>query len=144
MPPLVCPRNDVWETSVKIPYWCRVTARPIRSTTQIWVVTRHQYAFSALVSQTLFRGGNRWWQHAMSAVFSGYSLSSIFGYHESGVSQPANRLFLFLFLLLSLKRLHFQLPWQVFMICRPTTLVSSLVLTLVLVVQSVSHFQMIA
>ena len=29
-------------------------ARPIRSTTQIWVVTRHQYGFSALVSQTPF------------------------------------------------------------------------------------------
>ena len=32
------------------------TARPIRSTTQIWVVTRHQYGISALVSQTSFRG----------------------------------------------------------------------------------------
>ena len=31
-------------------------ARPIRSTTQIWVVTRHQYGISALVSQTLFGG----------------------------------------------------------------------------------------
>ena len=31
-------------------------ARPIRSTTLIWVVTRHQYGISALVSQTSFRG----------------------------------------------------------------------------------------
>ena len=31
-------------------------ARPIRSTTQIWVVIRHQYGISALVSQTSFRG----------------------------------------------------------------------------------------
>ena len=30
--------------------------RPIRSTTQIWVVTLHQYGISALVSQTLFGG----------------------------------------------------------------------------------------
>ena len=30
-------------------------ARPIRSITQIWVVTRHQYGISALVSQTSFR-----------------------------------------------------------------------------------------
>ena len=30
--------------------------RPIRSTIQIWVVTRHQYGISALVSQTSFRG----------------------------------------------------------------------------------------
>ena len=29
---------------------------PIRSTTQIWVVTRHQYGISALVPQTSFRG----------------------------------------------------------------------------------------
>ena len=31
-------------------------ARPIRSITQIWVVTRHQYGISALVSQTSFGG----------------------------------------------------------------------------------------
>ena len=31
-------------------------ARPIKSTTQIWVVTRHQYGISALVSQTSFGG----------------------------------------------------------------------------------------
>ena len=31
-------------------------ARPIRSTTQILVVTRHQYGISALVSQTSFGG----------------------------------------------------------------------------------------
>ena len=30
--------------------------RPIRSTTQIWVVTRHQYGISSLVSQTPFGG----------------------------------------------------------------------------------------
>ena len=31
-------------------------ARPIRNTTQIWTVTRHQYGISALISQTSFRG----------------------------------------------------------------------------------------
>ena len=37
---------------------CRVgnLFQPIRSTTQIWVVTRHQYGISALVSQTSFGG----------------------------------------------------------------------------------------
>ena len=30
--------------------------QPIRSTTQIWVVTRHQYAISALVPRTSFGG----------------------------------------------------------------------------------------
>ena len=29
---------------------------PIRGTTQIWIVKRHQYGISALVSQTSFRG----------------------------------------------------------------------------------------
>ena len=31
-------------------------ARPSRSTAQIWVVMRHQFGTSALVSQTSFRG----------------------------------------------------------------------------------------
>ena len=31
-------------------------ARPIKRTTQIWVVRRHQYGSSAFVSQTSFRG----------------------------------------------------------------------------------------
>ena len=31
-------------------------ARPIRITTQIWVVTRHRYGISALVSQASFGG----------------------------------------------------------------------------------------
>ena len=37
---------------------CRVgnLFQPIRSTTQIWLVTRHQYGISALVSQTSFGG----------------------------------------------------------------------------------------
>ena len=30
--------------------------QPIRCTAQVWVVTRHQYGISALVSQTSFRG----------------------------------------------------------------------------------------
>ena len=30
-------------------------ARPIRITTQIWVVTRHQYEISVLLTQKLFR-----------------------------------------------------------------------------------------
>ena len=31
-------------------------AQPIRSTTQIWVVTHHRYGISTLISQSLFRG----------------------------------------------------------------------------------------
>ena len=30
--------------------------QPIRSTTQVWVVTRHQNAISTLIPQTSFRG----------------------------------------------------------------------------------------
>ena len=40
-------------------YWLNQishAARPIRSTTQIWIVTRHQYGISALISQTSFGG----------------------------------------------------------------------------------------
>ena len=42
-----------------LPNWLKQishAARPIRSTTQIWVVTRHQYGISALVSQMSFVG----------------------------------------------------------------------------------------
>ena len=35
-------------------------ARPIRSPMQIWVVTRHQYGNSVLLSQTSFGAGGRW------------------------------------------------------------------------------------
>ena len=63
--PLISPPNDVWETSVEIPYWWLVTAsdwlnqiyhaaRPFSSSIQIWVVTRHQYGISALVFPTSF------------------------------------------------------------------------------------------
>ena len=41
-------------------------ARPIKTTTQVWVVTRHQYGISELVSQTSFR---QWWRREMSALF---------------------------------------------------------------------------
>ena len=68
-PPLVSPLNDVRETSAEIPPilmtrhypdpgcssdW--MDFQPIRSTAQIWVVTRHQYGISALVSLMSFRG----------------------------------------------------------------------------------------
>ena len=68
-PPPASPQNDVCETSTEIPYWWRFTTQiweelligwnllqPIRNNTQTWVMTRHQYGISALVSQTSFRG----------------------------------------------------------------------------------------
>ena len=43
--------------------WCfslmKGNFHPIRSTTRIWVVIRHQHGISALVSQTSFRGETR-------------------------------------------------------------------------------------
>ena len=67
--------NDVWETSLEIPYWWRVTtqiwsmsrasyslkqishaARRITSTTHIWVLTRQKYGISTVVPQTSIRG----------------------------------------------------------------------------------------
>ena len=71
-PPLVSPRNDVWATTAKfhtdddasLPRcgWCfwlvKANFQPIRLTTQIWVVSRHQHGISAFVSQTPFCGEN--------------------------------------------------------------------------------------
>ena len=67
-PATVAQRNDVWETSGgEIPYWwsfrstqclwlVEANFQPIRSTTQIGLVTRHQYGISPLlVSQMSFR-----------------------------------------------------------------------------------------
>ena len=49
---------------------------PIRSTTHIRVVTRHQYGISALVSQTSFRGETSGGVAKLLAVFSGYQYST--------------------------------------------------------------------
>ena len=72
------PRNTSWERLQKLhtPYsilhtdlgssfdWLKQN-RPIRSTTQIWVVTPHQCGISSVVSLTR---GNQWWRLEMSAV----------------------------------------------------------------------------
>ena len=50
--------------------------RPIRSTTYIWVVTRHQYGISVLIPDVIPQG-NQWWHGQMSAVFSDYTISII-------------------------------------------------------------------
>ena len=65
MPPLVSPQNDVWEMGAEIPHWWRIT-------TQIWVVTCHQYGISTIVSQKCHFAGKPWWHCEMPAVFSGY------------------------------------------------------------------------
>ena len=58
-----------WSRQISLARW------PFRRTTQIWVVTRHQYRISAVAAQIPFRGkiiGNQWWRHEISAFFSGY------------------------------------------------------------------------
>ena len=49
-------------------------ARPIKSTTQIWEVTRHQYGITALFSQTSF-GGETSGSVAKCRLFSQASIS---------------------------------------------------------------------
>ena len=52
-------RNSIFPYLVSASDWLNEISRaaqPIRSTTQIWVVTRHEYEISALVSQTSFGG----------------------------------------------------------------------------------------
>ena len=90
-PPTTSPRNDIWETGAEIPYWWHVitqiwvrasdwlkqishAALPIRSTSQIWVVTLSSvWNFCAHFSDVISQG-NRWWRPEISAVFSGYFL----------------------------------------------------------------------
>ena len=60
--------------------WLKQTSHalcPFRNTTQIWVVTRHQYGISALVFSDVILRGNRWWRRKMSSVFSRYKRPSV-------------------------------------------------------------------
>ena len=86
-PPLVSPRNDVWETSAEnFPYWWRVTIQiwvvlligwskfPMwfgqsEATSSVWNFCAH---FSDVISQ-----GNQWWCHKVLAVFSGCSTAML-------------------------------------------------------------------
>ena len=71
--------------------------RPIRSTTQIWVVTPHQYGISAVVSLTSFREGTN----------GGVSKCRLFPEACSSRSY-----ILFLYTWLARKRLNFAEMWQ--------------------------------
>ena len=53
--PMTCHKPDLDSASDWLRQICFVV-RPIKSTTQIWVVMHHQYGISAVVSQTSFRG----------------------------------------------------------------------------------------
>ena len=89
--PLVSPQNDPWGTSTEIWYWWHVSTQIwavlligcatweicfqlIRSTIQIWVVTRHQYCTETVFLHLFLRQhfqGKQWWCCNMSAGFSG-------------------------------------------------------------------------
>ena len=63
---------------------------PIRRPTLIWVVTRHQYGISALVSQTSFPAGNQWWRPEMSAVLPDYSCCFHYQYNNRHETEQRN------------------------------------------------------
>ena len=65
-------------------------ARPIRSTTHIWVVTRHQHGISALVSQTSF-GGETSGSVAKCRLFSKAD-SQVTHFNSATVSPPPESL----------------------------------------------------
>ena len=58
--PIVMARHYT-DLGIASDWWNRIphAERPIRSTSQIWVVPRHQYGIPALVSQTSFGGETR-------------------------------------------------------------------------------------
>ena len=81
------PRKVVWETVTEIPYWWFVASdwlkqifhahdrRSIRSTIQIWVVTRHSYGISAPVPQKSFsHARNLTSELSILSFLSSYSL----------------------------------------------------------------------
>ena len=82
-PPLVSPRIEIWGMTAEIPYRWRVTSqiwvlvgwsnsfadRPIRSTLQMWVVTRHQYGILWARSSNIISRGHQRWRRLMSVDF---------------------------------------------------------------------------
>ena len=65
---LVSQQNGVWGTTVEIPFWWHVATqiwvvvligRPIRSSTQIWILMHHKNGISVLIPQTSFLGETR-------------------------------------------------------------------------------------
>ena len=48
--------------------------QPIKSTTRIWVKTRHQYGIFCTRFSDVISRGNRLWRCDVSSVFSGYLL----------------------------------------------------------------------
>lgn len=90
-----CLRND-WKNSILMTFttqilvvlligWTKFRFRPVRSTFQILVVTRHQYGFSVVVAQTSFAG-----KPVMSAVLWGYGRKGSLGLLNETLILPYN------------------------------------------------------
>ena len=96
---------------------CRVgnLIQPIRSTTQIWVVTRHQYGISALVSQTSFR-----WETSGGVskyrLFSQVTLFPVCLVCFSAYSTYST----FMYLFIVLKRLSFSVTMILLIVLEPS------------------------
>ena len=106
-PQLVSPRNDVWATTAEILHWWRVTtqiwvvlwlveanfssSQPIRSTTQIWVVTRHLRGISEVVSRTSFRGETKGSVSECRKMNKRYVFPSFFSLRQNGQSNTLNK-----------------------------------------------------
>ena len=55
---MMCHLTQIWE--VLLSGWSKsLVTWPIKSISQIWVVTRHQYGISAIIPQTPFRAGGK-------------------------------------------------------------------------------------
>ena len=98
---LVSPWDDTWGTTTDVTDqnlvmlqigWSKLPSQqwPIRSTTQIRVVTHHQYGISPVSPQT----GNQWWLSEMSALLSArlqqkvMPLSSKFDWTDLNFNKP--------------------------------------------------------
>ena len=76
-PSLICPRNDIWETSAEIPYWWRVT-------TQIWAVLL--IGWKSIQSE--LQPGSGWWRViSMGGISALVSLTSFSGETSGGVAK---------------------------------------------------------
>ena len=71
--------------------WLKENFKPIRSTTQIWVVTRHQYGITVLISQTSFRGETSVDFAKCRVFFTGYSHVSAYCFTRICTNVVTNR-----------------------------------------------------
>ena len=79
------------------------TGYPIRSNSQIWVVTHHWYGISALFSHTSGCRGNQLWCCKMPAVFSAY--------FKCRICKEINNMHIFIYM-------GWEVKWATVVLCR--------------------------